>query len=262
MDWSDGSYEHTAAVLDEVSQVLVTSCEISRGAKVLDVGCGTGNAALAAARRGAVVLGIDPAERLVEVSARRAAAEGLPADFRVGVAGAIPAEDGVFDVVLSVFAVIFAPDAEVAARELVRVTRPGGRIVLTTWSPVGAIAEAGKILRDAAATLTPGAPARPAPAWGDETFVRALFAPLGTHVRFEPRELVFTASSPAAWFEEQELHHPVWRTIRRLLPDETWRGVRERSVAALSLHNQDPHAFRVSSGYQVVTITRPGVPAA
>lgn len=256
MDWSDGSYEHTAAVLDEVSRQLVGACAIGQGLRVLDVGCGTGNAALEAARRGAQVMGIDPAERLVEVSRRRAVSEGLSVGFDVGEAAKIPVSDGAFDLVLSVFAVIFAPDAEAAARELVRVTRPGGRIVLTTWSNEGAIAEAGRILRNAMAELTPDAPARAAPAWGDGDFVRALFEPKGTAVTIEPRELVFTAASPEAWFEEQEAHHPVWRSIARMLSPEAWSRVRDRSVAALRAHNQDPRGFRVSSGYFVVTVTR------
>jgi SAM-dependent methyltransferase len=179
-------------------------------------------------------------------------------DFCVGDAATVPAEDGAFDLVLSVFAVIFAPDAEAAARELVRVTRPGGRIVLTSWSNEGAIAEAGRILRTATAERDAGAPPRVAPAWGDETFLRNLFEPKGAHVRIEARELTFTASSPEAWFEEQEAHHPVWRTIARALTAAAWATVRKRTVLALCAHNQDPPAFCVRSGYFVVTVTLAG----
>jgi ubiquinone/menaquinone biosynthesis C-methylase UbiE len=259
LDWGDGVYELTAKELAPAAERAVEAAAVARGERVLDVGCGTGNAALAAARRGAVVVGIDPAERLLAVARGRAAEAGLSASFSVGDGAHVPAADASFDVVLSVFAVIFGQDAEAIAGELLRVVRPGGRIVITSWLPVGAIAEAGRILRDAMAALDPQAPARVAPAWGDEGFVRRLFEPRGARVAIEPADLSFTAASPAAWFEEQERNHPVWRFLHRQVAatrPEIWDDVRTRSIERLTAWNEDPAAFRAKSSYLVVHVTR------
>ena len=114
-DWSVGRYEETAARLLPVAERLVEQAALRAGECVVDVGCGTGNAALLAARRGARVIGVDPARRLLEVARRRAGAEALDISFLEGEAATLPLGDESADVVLSVFAVIFAPDAEAAA---------------------------------------------------------------------------------------------------------------------------------------------------
>jgi ubiquinone/menaquinone biosynthesis C-methylase UbiE len=129
--WDAGSYERTADRLQPAADVLVASLGLPAGARVLDVGCGTGNAALAAARADHDATGVDSAERLVAVARERATAEGLAAHFDVGDATALPYEDAAFDAAVSVFGVIFA-DPPAAAAELLRVTRPGGRVVFTT----------------------------------------------------------------------------------------------------------------------------------
>jgi ubiquinone/menaquinone biosynthesis C-methylase UbiE len=259
-DWSEGDYERTAETLEPAAIDAMDAAKIGPSARVLDLGCGTGNAALAAARLGADVLAIDPSARLVDVTRARAELEGL-VRLRavVGDASAIPADDGSFDAVVSIFAVIFAPDAARAADEMLRVTKPGGRIVVTTWTPVGAIAKASGTLRDAMAILDPSVKSRVSPAWGDPAFVHSLFEPRGAKVTVEEKTLSFTAASPEAWFEEQEGHHPVWRSIKRALaashPGE-WERVRERSVDALRAGNEDPSCFRTTSTYLRVTVTR------
>src|SRR5581483_1579747 len=108
--------------------------------RVLDVAAGSGNAALAAARRGAEVTATDFVPRLLETAARRAHTEGLELETREADAQALPFADGAFDVVLSTFGVMFAPDQDRAAGELLRVCRPGGRIGLTAWTPASAMA--------------------------------------------------------------------------------------------------------------------------
>src|SRR5436305_15136046 len=111
LDWSLGRYERTAGQLLPAARLVVERAAPAAGDRVVDVGCGTGNAALLAAERGARVTGVDPATRLLEVARERAAARGLDADFATGDAAHLPVGDGEADVVLSVFGVIFAPDA-------------------------------------------------------------------------------------------------------------------------------------------------------
>lgn len=257
MDWGDGQYELTARVLEPVSELAVNAAGIERGHRVLDVGCGTGNAALAAARRGATVLAVDPAARLLEVASQRARAAGLELTVKQAEAASLPAPDAAFDVVLSVFAVIFAPDAEAAARELMRVLRPGGRLVLTTWTPEGPLFEAGKLLREAAQRGPVQATTRP-PAWGALDFLTALFSPLGGRVTAVPHALSFEAESAEAFFTLQEDHHPAWRAVKHSLADEpgAWASVRQRSIEVLQAHNETTAGFRVTSRYLLVTVTR------
>lgn len=260
LDWSEGEYERTAETLEPAAIVAIDAAKVGPSSRVLDLGCGTGNAALAAARLGADVVAIDPSSRLVDVTRARAELEGLVrVRAAIGEAGAIPVDDASFDAVVSIFAVIFAPDAERAADEMLRVTKPGGRIVVTTWTPNGAIATAGAILRGGMAILDPATKTRVFPAWGDPTFIRTLFESRGATVTVEEKTLSFSAPSPEAWFEEQETHHPIWKGIKRALLEshaDEWKRVRDRSIEALSAGNEDPSGFRTTSAYLLATVTR------
>jgi ubiquinone/menaquinone biosynthesis C-methylase UbiE len=258
LDWSEGDYERTAETLNDASLAAVAAAHAASGSRVLDLGCGTGNAAIEAARRGADVLAIDPAARLVEVCRARAARLGVVVTAEVGDASAIPAPDASFDAIVSVFAVIFAPLPERAVEEMLRVSKPGARIVLTSWSPHGAISRVSASFRKAMAVLDPPAAKRAAPAWGDPAFVKALFERRGVEASIEERTLSFSATSPEAWFEEQEAHHPVWRGIKRALaahPAE-WDRVRAESIAVLHEGNEDASCFRTTSTYLLISVLR------
>src|SRR5215216_371295 len=121
VDWGAGNYELTAAQLTPVAEVVVARVGIAAGDAVLDVACGTGNAALLAAARGARVVGVDAAPRLLAVARERAAALGVEVELLEGDLAALPVGDGAADVVLSVFGVIFAADPASALREVARV---------------------------------------------------------------------------------------------------------------------------------------------
>lgn len=135
--WGLGHYPTIAQHLLPIAVATVDAAGVRPGDRVLDVGTGSGNAAAEAARRGALVSGVDLSPQQIEHARARCAAQGLSVDLSVGDAQDLGWPDACFDVVVSVMAVIFAPDAARAAAELARVTRPGGRVALTSWSAGG-----------------------------------------------------------------------------------------------------------------------------
>ena len=170
--WAKGDFHEVARSVIPVSELLVQTLNPRPGQRVLDVACGSGNAALAAARRYCEVSAIDYVPALVERGKVRAAAEGTPIDFRVADAQALPFEDGAFDAVTSVFGVMFAPDQAKAAAELARVTKPGGRIGLSCWMPEGMVFEFfGLVAKHA----PPPPGLLPPHRWGTEQGLRELF---------------------------------------------------------------------------------------
>ena len=257
LDWSLGSYEHTAAQLLPAARVVVERAALVAGEHVVDVGCGTGNAALLAAAHGARVTGVDPARRLLGVAREQAAARGVDATFALGEAAALPLEDGGADVVMSVFGVIFAPDARAAAAEIVRVTAPAGRIVLSAWVPEGAIHDAVRAAQDAVRKAV-GAPAGPPPfAWHDRDALAELFAPYGFEVMVQEEHLAFMAGSPREFVDAESASHPLAVAGRAVLePRGEAAGLRERMLSIYEAANEDPDRFRVTSRYSVATARR------
>lgn len=139
--WASGDYHMIGTQILIVSELLVEALDLRSTERVLDVATGSGNAALAAARRGCAVVGLDYVPALLERARRRAEAEGLEAELVEGDAEALPFDDGAFDVVSSVFGAMFAPNQEQTADELARVCRPGGRIGLVAHTPEGFIGQ-------------------------------------------------------------------------------------------------------------------------
>jgi SAM-dependent methyltransferase len=140
--WAAGDYAAVGTRILLTSELLCESLDLRAGERVLDVACGSGNAALAAARRGCQVTGVDYVPALLDRAGQRANAEGLQVGFQEGDAEALPFGDDAFDVVVSTCGAMFAPDQHQAARELLRVCRPGGRIGMVNWTPdsyVGAL---------------------------------------------------------------------------------------------------------------------------
>ena len=161
--WATGDFNRVAVGILDASDALVRAVDVRPGERVLDVACGSGNAALAAARRYADVVGLDYVPALIARARLRAEAEGTQVEFQVGDAQALPFPDNTFDVVISVFGVIFAPDQERAMTELLRVTRPGGRIGLATWMPEGM---GGETFRAMSKYVPPPPGALPVVRWG------------------------------------------------------------------------------------------------
>jgi len=184
--WSSGDYAVIGTTLQIVGEQLAEACDIHWDEDVLDVAAGNGNASLAAARRGARVTSTDYVEALLQHGADRATAEGLSVTFDVADAEQLPYENGRFDAVLSTFGVMFTPDHARSAAEMLRVTRPGGRIGLASWTPDGFIGQMFKVLGQ---HVPPPAGVVPPPKWGTESHLRELF---GETVSIEAVERTFT----------------------------------------------------------------------
>jgi SAM-dependent methyltransferase len=255
-DWSVGRYESFARELEPAAEHVVELAALRPGERVLDLGCGTGNAALLAARAGALVTGLDPARRLLQVARDRLAADQLDGTFVVGDAQSLPFEDDAFDVVLSVFGVIFAPDARTAVSELLRVLSADGRALISAWTPGGAVdAMTGVIIGAIGAALGTEIPRFP---WHDLTAVRGLAATLGATINVREGEIAFTADSPESYLADQEGHHPLTIAGRNLLAHAgSYEHTRARMLDALTEGNEDTKRFRATSGYRVIELRRP-----
>jgi SAM-dependent methyltransferase len=170
--WSSGDFHAVAARIMLVAEHLADAADLHAGWRVLDVATGSGNAAIAAARLGCTVVGIDYVPALLERGRERAVAEALDVELLDGDAEALPFADESFDAVTSVFGSMFAPNHAQAAAELLRVVRPGGTIALASWTPDGFI---GDVFRTQAAYVPPPAGVPSPMLWGTEAHLRELF---------------------------------------------------------------------------------------
>jgi SAM-dependent methyltransferase len=191
--WAAGDYHQIAELIWDVGEVAVDRAAIRPGEDVLDVACGTGNAAIRAALAGGRVVGVDLTPELLDRGRRVAGMYGADVDLLEGDAEQLPFTDESFDVALSTFGAMFAPDHERTAAEIVRVLRPGGRFVLCNWTPEGTV---GDFFRTLGAYLPPPPEdAAPPVAWGDEDHVSLLFEPLGARLTFSRSEVLFRFDS-------------------------------------------------------------------
>ena len=257
MEWGQGRYERIAEQLLPAAEAVVESARLSPGERVVDVGCGTGNAALLAAERGAGVTGVDPAQRLLDVAAATAAERGLEATFLPGEAADMPLEDDSADVVLSVFGVIFAPDPVAAAAEIDRVSAPQARVVLAAWIPGGPISQAVRISRRTMAEIL-GQPPPSAPfPWHEHDALSDLFEPHGFSVSLTEHSLAFGAPSVDEFMRIEGENHPLAIAARPILEGAgRAEEIREGMRRIYEEGNEDPSGFRVTSGYVVAKITR------
>jgi len=233
--WAAGDYDAVATLIWDVGGRLVRRLEVGPGDDVLDVACGTGNAAIPAAQAGARVVGVDLTPELFAAARRRAGAAGVEVEWVEGDAEALPFGDESFDVVVSTFGLMFAPRHEAAAAEVVRVLRPGGRIGICSWTPEGNVGEFFALM---AAHLPP--PPGPAPTlWGSEEHVRDLFAEAGLELSFE-RELVElrfdTIDEAVALYETK--FGPVVKAREQLEPEGRWAALRSDLAGLFARHNR------------------------
>lgn len=258
LDWGTGSYESTAEQdqLLPAARLVNDRAAIGAGDRVLDLGCGTGNAALLAADHTTRVTGVDPAARLLDVARARAESDGKEVTFLVGDAGSIPLEDSSVDVIMSVFAVIFAPDPTAAAAEMSRVLSPAGRISLSAWLPTGTMFEMASAVSTAVRQALGAQFPKPF-AWHDPDTLAGLFAPHGFTVDMEQHTLAFTAPSAKKFLELEAENHPMAVAGLRLLENfGTADAVRSQLLTILEEGNEDHEQFRITSPYVVATAQR------
>jgi SAM-dependent methyltransferase len=190
--WASGDFAVIGTTLQIVGELLCEAADVGGGEHVLDVAAGNGNATLAAARRFAHVTSTDYVASLLDAGRRRAEAEGLQVAFEVADAEALPYPDASFDVILSTFGVMFAPDHTKSASELLRVCRPGGRIGLASWTPAGFV---GGMFRVVAKHVPPPAGVKSPLLWGDGKQLQALFAGAAA-IEHTVRDFAFRYESP------------------------------------------------------------------
>jgi ubiquinone/menaquinone biosynthesis C-methylase UbiE len=245
VDWDRGAYEDTASELLPAAERVVQRAGIEEGQAVLDLGTGTGNAALLAAKAGAKITAVDPSPRLLNVAEARI----RRGRFEVAKAEDLPFGDESFDRVLSLFAVIFSEQPERAAEEILRVLRPQGRALVTAWEPVGPMAGALGVLGAAAAKAS-GAPQRERFGWGDPARVEALFD--RASVATERVQITFPAVTAEDYLQRFESRHPAGLLFKETLTRAGNYGeIREQAKAALGDGNS------ITSSYFIYTISGP-----
>lgn len=256
--WSSGDWATFAPIVQDVSDEIIEVVGVREGEDYLDVATGSGNAAFAAARRGARVSGLDFVPAQIEAARARFAAAGLEADLVVGNAEELPYEDASFDRITSVFGVMFAPRHEVGAAELVRVARPGATIVVAAWTPEGMN---GRMFETLGKHMPPPPEGFVPPVlWGTEEHVRELFAADDLEIAFERRMATVEFDSVDRWLShcEQNLG-PVVTAKAALEPQGRWEAARADLVALEEGYNEaDDGSMRAQAEYLLTKVTRSG----
>jgi ubiquinone/menaquinone biosynthesis C-methylase UbiE len=251
--WSSGDYAVIGTTLQIVGEELCEAVDVRSGERVLDVAAGNGNVALAAARRGCVVVATDYVPALLERARERAAAERLAMEFREADAEALPFPDGSFDAVVSTFGVMFTPDQERAAAELMRVCKPGGRIGLANWTPDGFIGQVFKAI----GRYIPPPPGGKSPAlWGTRSRLAELFADAAS-ISSAQRSFAFRYRSPEHWLDTfTTFYGPVLKTFAALAPDAQSGLRRDLLELAGRFNRAGDGTMVVPSDYLEIVITR------
>jgi ubiquinone/menaquinone biosynthesis C-methylase UbiE len=253
--WSSGDYSVVASRIVYQAEQLCETADLQAGWRVLDVATGSGNAALAAARRGCQVVGTDYAPVLLERARIRAKAEHLEVEFREGDAEQLPFGDGEFDAVTSIYGAMFAPNHERVAAELARVCKRGGRIALACWSPSGFIGETFKVLSKYLPT-TPGL--NPPHAWGEEAYQRKLFGKNAATIASYPRTAVFRFKSPEENVEFFKTYYGPTLKAFEALPAEKGQGLQGdlEELARKYDRNKGSGPIAIVADYLETVVTR------
>ena len=252
--WASGDFAVVGVTLQIVGESLAEATDIRSGERVLDVAAGNGNATLAAARRFAEVTSTDYVPALLDKGHARAKAEGLLVNFRVADVEALPFQDASFDAVLSTYGVMFAPDHVRAAREMLRVVRPGGRIGMANWTPDGFIGELFKVI----GRHTPPPAGLKSPAlWGTESHLAELFGAQAASIQAVRRNFNFRYFSAAHWLQVfRDYYGPTHKAFAALDPTRQDRLAKDIAALLDRFNTAGPASLVVPGEYLEVGIER------
>src|SRR5712672_1524483 len=249
--WSSGDYAIVGTTLQIVGEELCEALDVRAGQKVLDVAAGNGNVTLAAARRWCDVVSTDYVPSLLERGRIRAAAEGLSVEFKQADAEALGFADSSFDVVVSTFGVMFAPDHDKAAAELVRVCKSGGKIGLANWTPEGFIGQLFKVLGK---YLPPPAGSKSPPLWGSRAQISEMFGAAALSIRAESRIFAFRYRSPEHFVEIFKNYYGPTLKAFAALDEANQQGLRNDLLALIRRMNRAEDGTMVVPGEYLETV--------
>ncbi len=254
--WASGDFSKVSVGQTMVGERLCEFVKVHSGDRVLDVATGSGNTAIGAARRGCVVTGVDFVQALVERGRERAAAEHMRIDFLVGDADFLPFPDAAFDVVLSTFGVMFAPEPRKAAAEMARVCRPGGKIGMANWTPDGLV---GELFRLSARYASPHPGVETPSNWGMPEKIEERFGPYAREIQIHPQVARFRAPSAEDWVQfMRKFFGPTMRAFEGLDRGGQERLATEMAELARRYNQADNGTLLAEAEYLEVLAVRPG----
>jgi ubiquinone/menaquinone biosynthesis C-methylase UbiE len=253
--WSEGDFSMVATGVMPVSNRLVEELDILPDERILDVACGSGNATIPAARRAwGNTVGLDYVPELLERGRERAAAERVDVEFVEGDAEQLPFEDASFDVVISVFGAMFAPNQERAASELLRVCKPGGRIGMANWTPTGFT---GQMFVTNVKHAPPPPGVQPPILWGTQERLEELFGDEVSSLDVRKQEVDFLFRSPEHWLEFfRQYFGPMKMSFERVGPEGEDALAQDLLDVAKKFNTAGDRALRAPAEYLEVIATR------
>lgn len=252
--WSSGDYAIVGTTLQIVGEQLCEALDIRAGQSVLDVAAGNGNATLAAARRWCHVVSTDYVPSLLERGRARASADGLSVEFKEADAEALSFADAAFDAVVSTFGVMFTPNQDRAAKELLRVCKRGGKIGLANWTPEGFI---GQLFKTLGKYLPPPAGAKSPALWGTKARIDEMFGAQANDIQIARRDFVFRYRSAEHFVEIFKTYYgPVLKAFAAL--DGTSQDGLKRDILALiaTMNRSGDETMVVPSEYLEIVVTK------
>lgn len=252
--WASGDFAMIGVTLQIVGESLAEAADIRAREEVIDIAAGNGNATLAAARRFARVTSTDYVPALLQRGRERADAEGLQVSFRVADADALPFPDASFDVAISTFGVMFAPDHPRAAQEMLRVVRDGGRIAMANWTPEGVVGQLFKLIGK---HVPPPAGLKSPALWGTTGYLQELFGVAPGQLQAQRKLFNFRYASAQHWIQVfRDYYGPVHKAFAALSPDGA-RALEQDLTSLLdSLNTAGPNSLVVPAEYLEVVIAK------